>query len=88
MRMILMGALLLTNCLFVAAQESTGAGPERRVALTETAVALDDSGASALEATLRTTALNGAVDSPITNVRLVVKNSSNVPYAFVSGLVT
>lgn len=88
MRMILIGALLLTNCLFVAAQESTGAGPERRVALTETAVALDDSGASALEATLRTTALNGAVDSPITNVRLVVKNSSNVPYAFVSGLVT
>jgi len=37
---------------------------------------------------LKTTALNGAADSPVTNIRLVVKNSSVVPYAFVSGLVT
>jgi len=58
------------------------------VALTETAVAIDGSGAPALEATLRTTALNGAEDSPVTNIRLVVKNSSGVSYAFVSGLVT
>jgi hypothetical protein len=58
------------------------------VALTETAVALDNSGSSALEATLRTSALNGAQDSPVTNIRLVVKNSSTVPFAFISGLVT
>jgi hypothetical protein len=58
------------------------------VALTETAVALEGSGAPVLEATLRTTALNGAEDSPVTNIRLVVKNSSTVSYAFVSGLVT
>ena len=69
------------------AQEPAGS-TERRVALTEAAVALDGSGVSALEATLRTTALAGAADSPVTNIRLVVKNSSNVPYAFVSGLVT
>ena len=58
------------------------------MALTETAVALDESGTSALEATLRTTAISGAEDSPVTNVRLVIKNSSNIAFAFVSGLVT
>ena len=79
--------LLLVSCFCVMAQEPAGS-IERRVALTEAAVALDGSGVSALEATLRTTALNGAADSPVTNIRLVVKNSSVVPYAFVSGLVT
>jgi len=79
--------LLLVIGFCVMAQEPAGS-TERRVALTEAAVALDGSGVSALEATLRTTALAGAADSPVTNIRLVVKNSSNVPYAFVSGLVT
>jgi hypothetical protein len=88
MRKILAGALLLASSLCIAAQEPAVGSTERRVALTETAVALDGSGAPALEATLRTTALNGAEDSPVTNIRLVVKNSSSVPYAFVSGLVT
>jgi hypothetical protein len=88
MRTILAGALLLAICFCVAAQEPAAGSTERRVALTETAVALDGSGAPALEATLRTTALNGAEDSPVTNVRLVIKNSSSVSYAFVSGLVT
>ena len=88
MRIVLVGALLLANCLCVAAQESASGSAERRVPLTEAAVALDDSGSPALEATLRTTALNGAPDSPVTNVRLVVKNSSTVPFAFISGLVT
>jgi hypothetical protein len=58
------------------------------VALTDTAVALDAAGASALEGSLRTTALNGTADSPVTNIRMVAKNSSTAPYAFVSGLVT
>jgi hypothetical protein len=88
MRMILAGALLLSSCFCVAAQEPAAAATEKRVALTETAVALDGTGATALEATLKTTALNGAEDSPVTNIRLVVKNSGSVPYAFVSGLVT
>ena len=87
MKTILAGALLVASCLCVAAQEPAGS-TERRVALTETAVALDGSGAPVLEASLRTTALNGAEDSPVTNIRLVVKNSSSVSYAFVSGLVT
>lgn len=88
MRKILAGALLLASCFCVAAQEPAAGSTERRVALNETAVALDVSRAAALEATLRTPALNGAEDSPVTNIRLVVKNSSSVSYAFVSGLVT
>ena len=49
---------------------------------------MDASGAAALEATLRTTALNGAPDTPVTNVRMLIKNRSTVAYAFVSGSVT
>ena len=88
MRMILVGAVLLAGCFCAVAQEPAAGSTERRVALTETAVAIDGSGVPALEATLRTTALNGAEDSPVTNIGLVVKNSSGVSYAFVSGLVT
>lgn len=87
MRVILIAAILLVGSFSVAAQEPT-ASSEKRVALTENAVALDGNGAPALEATLKTTALNGAEDSPVTNIRLVVRNSSNVPYVYVSGLVT
>ena len=87
MKITVAAILLLVSCFCVMAQEPVGS-IERRVALTEAAVALDGSGVAALEATLRTTALNGAADSPVTNIRLVVKNSSVVPYAFVSGLVT
>jgi hypothetical protein len=87
-RMILVGSVVLTGCTFLAAQEPTTNSAERRVPLSETAVALDSSGAPVLEATLKTTALNGAEDSPVTNTRLVIKNSSSISYAFVSGLVT
>lgn len=87
MRIPMAATLLLVSGFCVMAQEPAGT-VEKRVALTEVAVALDGSGASALEATLKTTALNGAADSPVTNIRLVVKNSGVVPYAFVSGLVT
>jgi hypothetical protein len=86
MRMILVGAVLLLSCFCVVAQEP--AAVEKRVALNEKAVALDGSGAPALEATLKTTALNGAEDSPVTNIRFVVRNVGSVSYAYVSGLVT
>jgi hypothetical protein len=87
MKTILVGAVVLASCLCVMAQEPTAA-VEKRVALNEKAVALDGSGAPALEATLKTTALNGAEDSPVTNIRMVVRNAGSVSYAFVSGLVT
>jgi hypothetical protein len=61
---------------------------EKRVPLAEAAVAMDASGAPALEASLRTTALNGSPDTPVTNIRMVVRNKSTLAYAFVSGSVT
>ena len=87
MRVILIATVLLASCFCVAAQEPAGSS-EKRVPLTENAVALDGNGAPALEATLKTIALDGAEDSPVTNIRLVVRNSSNVSYVYVSGLVT
>jgi hypothetical protein len=86
MKAILVSAVLLVSCLGVMAQEPTSA--EKRVALNEKAIALDGSGAPALEATLRTSALNGAEDSPVTNIRLVLRNAGSISYAYVSGVVT
>jgi len=80
--------VLLIACWSVSAQEATANGNEKRVGLTEAAVAHDDDGVAALQGTLRTTALNGSPDSPVTNVRLIVKNTSGISYAFVSGVVT
>lgn len=91
MKRIAVSLIVLFSALGANAQETPqtpGTLNERRVALTEVAVALDASGATALEATLRTTALNGAPDTPVTNVRLVVRNRSAISYAFVSGAVT
>jgi hypothetical protein len=82
--------LLLVNAGAVAAQQAqdTQDAIERPVSLTEPAVARDAQGAPALEATLRTTALNGAPESPVTNIRLVIRNVSPHAYSYVSGLVT
>jgi hypothetical protein len=91
MKMIGVGLLIVCSALFVSAQEQPPVGGnlnEQRVALNQPAVALDASGAPALEATLRTTALNGAPEIPVTNVRMIVRNRSTFPYAFVSGAIT
>ena len=90
MRIIAVSLVLLCSVLCVSAQEGTAVSSlnEKRVALTEPAIALDASGAPALEATLRTTALNGAPDTPVTNIRMIVRNRSAMAYAFVSGSVT
>jgi hypothetical protein len=81
--------VVLCSALIANAQGTTPAETnEKRVPLSEAAVALDGTGAAALEATLRTTSLNGSPDAPITNVRIIVKNVSAIPYAFVSGLIT
>lgn len=89
MRVIAASLILLCGALCVRAQDTVpGNLNEKRVALTEAAVALDGSGAPALEATLRTTALRGAQDTPVTNIRMIVRNRSTLAYAFVSGSVT
>lgn len=85
----------LATALFVSltawsanAQQATSSVDEKRVALTEKAIAHDSDGVSALEATLRTIDLNGAYEDPVTNVRLIIRNASNTSYSFVSGVVT
>ena len=67
-------ALLFLSATSLCAQQPADA--ERRVALSEKAVALNGSDAPTLEATLKTTALNGSQDSPVTNISLVVRNAS------------
>jgi hypothetical protein len=80
--------VLLTALSVNAQQEQPRTPEEKRVALSERAVAHDNNGAAVLEATLRTTELNGAFDDPITNVRIIVRNTSATSYSFVSGVVT
>ena len=84
--MIVVALFALTG--LVASAQEKSAGNEQRVPLTQTAVAHDAKGVAALEATLRTTALNGAPDAPVTNVRIVIKNVSSSFYTYVSGLAT
>src|SRR5262249_26789869 len=88
MKLLLAGVLLFCSALCAGAQETTGSLTEKRVPLSEAAVALDATGAPALEATLRTTALNGAPETPVTNIRMLIRNKSSVAYGFVSGAVT
>lgn len=91
MKRIAIGLVVMCSALCASAQQTVeGPSPlnEKRVSLNEAAVAFDASGAPALEATLRTTALHGAPDTPVTNVRMIVKNRSAISYAFVSGAVT
>lgn len=87
MKRIAATLVILCSAFYASAQEITGNLTEKRVPLTEATVAFDASGAPALEATLRTTALNGAPDAPVTNVRMIVKNRSTIAYSFVSGSV-
>ena len=91
MKMMVAGLMMVCCVLLASAQEQTPAAAslsEKRVSLNEGAVALDATGATALEATLRTTALNGAPDTPVTNIRMIVRNRSALSYAFISGAVT
>lgn len=91
MKTIVASLVMLCSAIFASAQEQppvVGSLSEQRVALTQAAVASDGSGAPALEATLRTTALNGAPETPVTNIRMIVRNRSTLSYAFVSGSVT
>jgi len=64
---------------------------ERRVPLTEQPIALDTAGRAALAGRLRTgtnATLNGSIDAPIRNARLVVENRSQNFFTYVSGFAT
>jgi hypothetical protein len=88
MKRLVAGLVVLCSAVYAGAQETTSGLNERRVPLSEAAVALDASGAPALEATLRTATLTGASDAPVTNIRMIVRNKSAIAYSFVSGVVT
>jgi len=88
MKLFVAGLLILGAALCASAQETTGSLTEKRVPLSEAAVALDGTGVPALEVTLRTTALNGSPETPVMNVRMLIKNRSTVAYAFIAGAVT
>src|SRR5258706_12976644 len=75
----------MTACaVTLAAQQAV----EQRAALSEAAVASDAKGAQATESRLSTTVLNGSDDSPVTNVRLVVKNTGASFYNYITGWAT
>lgn len=61
---------------------------EQRAALGEATIALDAKSSPALEARLLTQVLNGSDDSPVTNVKLAVKNVTPNFYTYVSGWAT
>lgn len=79
---------LLSSFAVVGAQQPASEPNEKRVPVTETAIALDSSGSPVLEAMLGTTSVTGSAESPVTNVRITVRNSSAVSFALVSGVVT
>jgi hypothetical protein len=87
-RLVASVAVLLFSLISVNAQQQAGSNAEPRVSLSEAALALDATGATALEARLSTTALNGAPDTPVTNIRLVIKNVSHLFLSYASGIAT
>jgi hypothetical protein len=82
-RLALVATLISSFAIGTAAQPS-----ESRVALNQPATASDTGGTPAIEATLLTQVLNGADDSPVTNIKLVVKNVGGVFYTYVTGWAT
>lgn len=81
---LLIGMVLLSCTIAVSAQQPN----EQRSPLNEAPTALDAKGAAALEGRLLTTVLNGSDDSPVTNVRLAIKNISPNFYTYVTGWAT
>jgi len=84
----LFAAIFALGAVVVSAQQETPRAAEQRVPLSQAAIALEAKGTPALEGTLRTTALNGAPDAPVMNIRLVIKNVSSSFLTYVSGLAT
>ena len=87
-KLLMCMAVCALSVIAISAQQETTHPSEERVSLTQAAIALDAAGTKALEATLRTTTLNGAPDAPVMNIRVVVKNTSSSFLTYVSGLVT
>ena len=72
-------------CASTALAQST---TEQRAALTDPAIGFDAKSSPAIEARLLTTVLNGSQDSPVTNIRLAIKNTTPNFYTYVTGWAT
>jgi hypothetical protein len=83
-RLIALATILFAFCLSAFAQQPN----EVRVALAGTAIAMDAKSAPALEVRLLTQVLNGSDDSPVTNVKIAIKNITPDFYNYVSGWAT
>ena len=83
-RLVAMATIMIGCCFAVLAQQPN----EERVALAATAIAMDAKSAPALEARLLTQVLNGSDDSPVTNVKIAIKNITPNFYSYVSGWAT
>jgi hypothetical protein len=76
--------IVVASCLSVFAQQPN----EERVAIANAATAMDAKAAPAIEGRLLTQVLNGSDDSPVTNVKIAVKNITPNFYTYVSGWAT
>lgn len=61
---------------------------EQRAALIEPAIGFDAKSSPAIEARLLTTVLNGSQDSPVTNIRLAIRNTTANFYTYLTGWAT
>ncbi|HKP35395.1 MAG TPA: hypothetical protein VJT71_00950 [Pyrinomonadaceae bacterium] len=83
MNRFLVASIFILVCALSALAQQSESRP-----LTEVVTAPDAAGAPAIEARLLTTVLNGSDDSPVTNVKLVIRNVSPNFYTYVSGWAT
>jgi hypothetical protein len=80
--------ITLAAAMGICAQPAAAVGKETPAALTATTTAFDAQGNVALEGRLLTTTLSGAMDSPVTNVRIMIKNAGANYYTYVTGWTT
>ena len=83
-RLVAIATMIVAFCLSTFAQQPN----EERVALAGPAIAMDVKSAPALEARLLTQVLNGSEDSPVTNIKIAIKNITPNFYVYVSGWAT
>jgi len=79
---------LLFALIIICASTAFAQSTEQRAALTEPAIGFDAKSSPAIEARLLTTVLNGSLDSPVTNTRIAIKNTTTNFYTYVSGWAT
>ena len=91
LKLIIAGIVIVSATVAsVSAQQQADASGsnEARAPLTSPTTAFDARGNIALEGRLLTTMLNGAQDSPVTNVRLMIRNAGATYYTYLTGWAT